>query len=309
LIATVDVAASCSRLECNKLESEHDDPGHETAPGMTGSLLDRALAMLELLAAEPRGLRLQDVADRLDIPKSAAHRLLATLAAHGYARQSPNGLYLLTTKLLGLGYAWLGGSGAADLVQPALDALAAETQELVRYAITDGERLAWIAKAQGARFGLRVDPDQGMQVVLSATATGHAWLATMSEEEAVRLVMQQGFSRLPEAGPAAPRTLESLRGFLDRARARGFAMVSEVSALGTASVAAAIRHPVTGAASGVLTVSGPSARLTEARMGQLGPLLVARAAELAVATAELPLLRPAGPPPIGRGGLRPAGGP
>jgi DNA-binding IclR family transcriptional regulator len=275
---------------------------------MTGSLLDRALAMLELLAAEPQGLRLQDVADRLDIPKSAAHRLLATLAARGYARQSPNGLYLLTTKLLGLGYAWLGGSGAADLVQPALDALAAETQELVRYAITDGERLAWIAKAQGARFGLRVDPDQGMQVVLSATATGHAWLATMSEEEAVRLVMQQGFSRLPEAGPAAPRTLEALRGFLDRARVRGFAVVSEVSAVGTASVAAAIRHPVTGAASGVLTVSGPSARLTEARMGELGPLLVARAAELAVATAELPLPRPAGPPPIGRGGLRPAGG-
>jgi hypothetical protein len=42
-------------------------------------------------------------------------------------------------------------------------------------------------------------------------------------------------------------------------------------------------------------------------MGELGLLLVARAAELAVATAELPLPRPAGPPPIGRGGLRLAG--
>ena len=251
--------------------------------------------------------RLQEIATGLDIPKSAAHRLLAALAAHGYARQAPSGLYLLTTKLLGLGYAWLGGSGAADLVQPALDALAAETQELVRYAIADGERLTWIAKAQGARFGLRVDPDQGMEVVLSATATGHAWLATMSEEEAVRLVMQQGFSRLPEAGPAAPRTLEALRRFLDHARARGFAMVSEMSAVGTASVAAAIRHPVTGVTSGVLTVSGPSARLTETRMAELGRRLVAQAAELAVATAELPLPSPASPPPIGRGGVRLAG--
>lgn len=44
---------------------------------MAGSLIERALGLLELLASDARGLPLQQLADRLDIPKSAAHRMLA----------------------------------------------------------------------------------------------------------------------------------------------------------------------------------------------------------------------------------------
>ncbi|MCR3846651.1 helix-turn-helix domain-containing protein, partial [Pseudomonas aeruginosa] len=44
---------------------------------MAGSLIERALGLIELLASDARGLPLQQLADRLDIPKSAAHRMLA----------------------------------------------------------------------------------------------------------------------------------------------------------------------------------------------------------------------------------------
>ena len=105
---------------------------------MTGSMLDRAFRMIELLATEANGLKLQEIADRLNIPKSAGHRLLADLVRHGYVRQNGSGTYLLTTKVLSLGYSWLGGSGVADMVQPTLDRLAAASGELVRYAVVEG---------------------------------------------------------------------------------------------------------------------------------------------------------------------------
>jgi len=87
-------------------------------------------------------------------------------------------------------YFW---SGIVDIAQPLLDRLAATSGELVRLSIVDGDRLTWVARAQGARRGLRYDPDMGMDATLSCTATGHAWLLTMTDEEALQRVARQGF--------------------------------------------------------------------------------------------------------------------
>lgn len=266
---------------------------------MAGSLVDRALRMLELLAVSGGGLKLTQAAERLGIPKSAVHRLLADLMDHGYVRMIGPGHYVLTAKLLGLGHAWMSSSGLVNLVQPALDELAAATGELVRYAVVEDERLTWVAKAQGARFGLRVDPDQGIEALLHCTATGHAWLSSLDDENALRLVLQQGFGRLTDAGPNAPRTIDALRNRLRLARERGYAWVSESSAIGTASLAAPVRFVGQDRVAAVLTISGPSARLTEPRMHELAPQLLQAAGEV----GALELSRPDTAPPIGRGSV------
>jgi DNA-binding IclR family transcriptional regulator len=114
------------------------------------------LGILECLARNARGLALQEIAGQLDIPKSAAHRILGELARRRYVRQDPaTGRYLLTTRLTSLGFRYLADSGVVDIAQPVLDRLAAETGELVRLGIIDGDRQTWVAKAQGARSGLR----------------------------------------------------------------------------------------------------------------------------------------------------------
>jgi DNA-binding IclR family transcriptional regulator len=67
-------------------------------------VLERTLGILELLCAHGEGLELAAIAERLNIPKSAAHRLLADLTRCGYVRQSREmGDYLLTTKLVSMG--------------------------------------------------------------------------------------------------------------------------------------------------------------------------------------------------------------
>ena len=248
---------------------------------MPVSAVDRAFAVLEELASHPGGLALSTIADAADIPKSAAHRLLATLVERRYVRQDAGtSRYLLTTKLVSLGFRYLSQSGVPDIVQPTLDRLAQETGELVRLGVIDGDRQTWVAKAQGARSGLKYDPDMGMEAPLASTASGHAWLACLTDEQAVELVARQGFRPPASHGPNAPRTLKALLERLREARRRGYAWVVESSAPGTSAMAAAVRHPATGGVVGVVSVAGPSVRLTEARIHDLAPLLLAAASEL-----------------------------
>lgn len=251
---------------------------------MAGSQIERALSLLESLTADPGGMPLQTLADQLQIPKSAAHRMLAELIRLGYVRQDPQtSRYQLSTRLVALGFRYLASSGA-DVVQPILDRLAEETGELVRLGVIDGERLTWIAKAQGARGGLRYDPDMGRDAPLSSTASGHAWLASMSDAEALARVAQQAPVDPAELGPNAPRSEAALLERLQLARQHGYAWVMESSAVGMAAMASVIRHPRDGHPIGVLSLAGPSARLSEARMHQLARRLLAAGEELSQAS-------------------------
>jgi DNA-binding IclR family transcriptional regulator len=195
---------------------------------------------------------------------------------------------VLTTKLAGLGLSYLATSGIIDIAQTMLDRLAETSGELVRLAIVDGDRLTWVAKAQGAPKGLRYDPDMGMDTILSCSATGHAWMMTMTDERALELVTRQGFGQPKQYGPKAPTTVKALLGFIDAARSRGYATINEVFAPGMTAMAAPVQrrsHP----AIGIISIAGPAVRLTEKRMAALGPALVAAASELAAASLASPL--------------------
>jgi DNA-binding IclR family transcriptional regulator len=250
---------------------------------MAGSQIERALSLLESLTGDPRGLPMQSLADQLQIPKSAAHRMLAELVRLGYVRQNPeNSRYQLSTKLVALGFRYLANSGA-DIVQPILDRLARDSSELVRLGVVEDDHLTWIAKSQGARSGLRYDPDMGRDAPLFYTASGHAWLAALSDAQALALVEAQGIAAAEDFGPNAPRSNVELLERLRLARERGYAWVVESSALGMSALAAVICHPLSGQVIGVLSVAGPTARLPEARMHELSPLLLEAAREIASA--------------------------
>jgi IclR family transcriptional regulator, acetate operon repressor len=259
----------------------------KSAPAGT---VERVLRILETLAHEPEGIALAALADEVVLPRSACHRLLTELARNGYVRQlRDRGEYALTTKLPALGLSFLGGAGIVDIAQPIIDRLADTSGELVRLAIVDGDRLTFVAKAQGARAGLRYDPDMGIDVRLSCSAGGHAWLMTLSEERATELVARQGFGSPKEYGPKAPTTFKALMKVLDEDRKRGFAMIVEQYAPGMTAMAAPVMRRASHEAVGVITIAGPLLRLTPQRMTALGAAITTAASELRAAGATSPL--------------------
>lgn len=263
-------------------------PEAETGPS---GLLERTLGVLELLSANAHGLQLYEIADQLHIPRSATHRVLTSLVEHGYVRQERQlGAYQLTAKLASLAFTFLAGSGITDFAQPIMDRLARDTGELVRLAMVDGRELVWVAKSQGSPFGLRYDPDMGQVGRLSCSASGHAWLSCLQEEEALALVEKQGYGNRADFGPKAPETKSALLKYLRAARKRGFSVVVQTYTPWMNACAAPIRNPSTGEVTGTVVIAGPHVRLTEARMLDFGPLLLEAARELQLAVVASPSL-------------------
>jgi DNA-binding IclR family transcriptional regulator len=261
----------------------------------------RTLSILELLAKHADGMALAAIADQLAIPRSAAHRLLTDLVASGYVRQlREHGDYLLTTKLVSIGLTFLSNSGIVDIAQPLLNRLADISGELVRLSVVDGERLTWVARAQGARQGLRYDPDMGTDARFSCSSTGWAWLSTFSDKEALQKVKQQGLGKATDYGPNAPTTLAALLPCIQATREQGFSMTQETYAQGLNALSAPVR--LTGQpALGVLTIAGPSFRLPPERMQALGSELLACAAQLAATSGASPFFNPANHPQASTG--------
>jgi DNA-binding IclR family transcriptional regulator len=245
---------------------------------------ERCLAIIELLADGARSMPLGAVSDRLDLPKSGAHRLLATLVELGWVEQEPDtGFYRLTMRLAVLGQQFYVATGIPDICQPLLDRLARQSREFARLAVVDGDSLVWVAHAQGARGGLVYQPSlMSNTVPLYATASGKAWLATLRSDDAVqKIVKNGGFKDADKYGPNVLRSIEALLKEVKRTAQRGYGLASSEAEPGVTAIAAAICSIVDGTALGTVSVAGPSVRMTEARIQELAPLVRQGAAELA----------------------------
>ncbi len=80
--------------------------------------LERALSVFELLNQFPNGLSISEVADKLNIPRNSAHRIIMTLADRDYLmRDEESKVFRLTKKLLIIGY---GALSERNLIEYAL---------------------------------------------------------------------------------------------------------------------------------------------------------------------------------------------
>jgi DNA-binding IclR family transcriptional regulator len=259
---------------------------------MSGAL-EKSLDILEYLTDYPDGVALVQISTDLNQLRSGCHRALQELIRYGYVRQMPQrGDYALTTKMASMGLSFLSKSGVLDIAQPVIDRLAQATGELVRLAIVDGDRLTLVAKAQGAKSGLLYDPDMGIDLRLSCSAAGQAWLMTLPEDVAIEYVSRQGIGEPKDFGPNAPTSMKALLKILDEHRKRRFSIIQDAYAPGMSSMAAPIKR-ANESTTGVVVIAGPSARLTLKRMIQFGPALLAAAEELVVSGNSSALLKSA----------------
>jgi IclR family acetate operon transcriptional repressor len=244
-----------------------------------GESVQRAMEILELLAAEPRGRTLPAIAGHLGGTEVGTKRVLDTLTRAGYVSvDMTTDAYFTTLKLGALGLRRIESVGIDQWAQPTLDRLADKTHELVRLAMLGDFRLHWIAKAQGSNSRLTLDSTSGTDAVPYATASGKAWLATLDPDEVAALLAPTG---LPAQTENTITDLARLRQDLAVARERGYALGLEEKDLGVNAIAA----PIWGAggkraAVGTVSVAGPAVRLDSAALTGLVPDLLAAAEEL-----------------------------
>jgi DNA-binding IclR family transcriptional regulator len=158
---------------------------------------------------------------------------------------------------------------------PILQALADETDELVQLAVVEDGGLLFVAKAEGPGQQMRMVPLVGLLAPAHATASGKIWLAHLPEAETLAVLARHGLRRL------TPRTITSrakLLAQLREARARGYAIVDEELVEGGRAAAAPILAG--GRVVGAVAVSGPTFRLSLARLHRIAPRIRRAAEEL-----------------------------
>ena len=224
-------------------------------------VLDRCVALLDLLADGPRSLR--RLADASGLPRPTAHRLLVALEAHRLVARDATGAFRLGPRLTELAAAAGPELDLATLADPVLDRLHRATGESVQLYVRSGDRRLCIA-ARDAGTGLRDSVPVGALLPLEVGSGGKVLLAWSASST--------GNAAVPEAELAAVRS-------------RGWAASVAEREPGVASVSAPVLR-ADGSIAAALCVSGPISRVGQSPERPLRSLVVAAAAELSRHLAE-----------------------
>ena len=244
--------------------------------GETVQSVVRALTLLDALGDSRGEVGVAELSKRVGFHVSTAHRLLATLVAHGYARQNPDtGRYALGAKAYHLAEAYLGQMDLRRVVRPVLERLTQETGETANLVILDGREALYLDKVESPQ-SLRIFSRIGRRAPLYCTAVGKVLLASRSRKE-VDALLGRGLLEPLTRSTIASRSL--LRRELEKVREQGFALDREECEEGASCIAVPLRSAESHVEAS-LSVSGPSVRLTSKRMEELIPLMCQMAQEV-----------------------------
>jgi DNA-binding IclR family transcriptional regulator len=234
-------------------------------PSGTVQALRRGLRVLDVLAAHRGRLLLTEMARQLKMHPSTTHHLVKTLQAAGYVTQDGKTKeYRLSAHVFELSAVALNEDSMATLGEPHVAGLALKTGETAHLAVLDWRAVVVIRKvdAEGPwRFSERV----GTPRPVHCTALGKTLLAFQHEA-----VTSRSLRGIP-LKPFTPRTIVRSSGLqeeLRRTRAQGYAVDDEEFVPGLRCVAAPVFN-FSGSVAAALGISGPSWRLTSARVPEL----------------------------------------
>ncbi|HWA14486.1 MAG TPA: IclR family transcriptional regulator [Burkholderiales bacterium] len=110
--------------------------------------LEKGLDILELLAAEPHGLSLQEVARRLERSPNELFRMLDVMVRRGYIARQPDASYMLTLRLFELAHLHPPVDRLLDCAMPHMQELARATSHSNHLCVHHDERLVVLARAE-----------------------------------------------------------------------------------------------------------------------------------------------------------------
>ncbi len=234
----------------------------------------RALRLLDLFTDQRPTLSAADAAVATRLNRTTVYRLLSALEdVELLARDDQDDLYRLGPGAIALGARAMRANPLQRAAEAVLPALAAESGETATFEIPVGDAMLIAAESVSAHL-LGSAPSLGTRWPMHATSTGKAYLSALTDAALADWLATAG--RLKAWTPKTLTRPEALRRSLALARRSGYAVVRDELERGFAACGAAV-HDHRGLPVGALSLGGPSARLTPARLRQLGAAVSAAA--------------------------------
>ncbi|MFB9808913.1 IclR family transcriptional regulator [Haladaptatus pallidirubidus] len=209
-----------------------------------------------------------ELANRLDMGKSAVHNHLATLEQHGYV-VSEAGTYRLGLKFLDIGGYTRNQMELYKTAESQVKLLATETGERANLLTEEHGMGIYLYRANGDQ-AVDLDTYTGVRTYLHTSALGKAILATLPEENVEAILDQHG---LPATTPGCVTDRSELYDELETVRDQGFAIDDEERMEGLRCIAMPITS-TKGNPLGAISISAPSSRMKGERFQEEIPELL-----------------------------------
>ena len=199
--------------------------------------LDRGLRVFELFGANRRPMTLSDLAKAADLPRATARRILFTLERAGFVA-SDGRLFTLTPRVLVLAASYLSSNQVVSVLQPVLDRLSNDAQEISSLAILDGNDVVFVARGSPARI-FSAGIDLGYRLPAFCTSVGRVMLGKFSDDELADVIDAM------DLAPLTPFTVTDrklLTSTIIADRAQGYSLVDREAEPGFRSISVPIRR-------------------------------------------------------------------
>lgn len=237
----------------------------------------RGLEVLEALAVSSgeEGVRLSDLAAKVDLDKATTARLVGTLCEAGYAFQDvATRRYRLAGRVLALASQFEASLDLPKRAGSAISDLQKAVNETIHLGIREGDHVIYIAKFETSR-PVRISSGIGQKNPLHSTALGKAIMSAMSESERDELIASLDL-KLQTKNTISDGS--ELRRDVARAAERGYSIDDRENEDSVVCVGAPIVNSA-GRVIAAISISGPAFRMSE-KSDELGELCSKTALEI-----------------------------
>ena len=195
----------------------------------------RGLSVLRSFGADAPSQTLTEVAERADLTRAGARRILLTLLHLGYVTTEGR-LFRLTPKVLELGFAYLSSLPVWTQAQPVMEDLVESLRQSCSAAVLDGDEIVYILRVPAHKI-MSINLGVGSRLPAYCTSMGRVLLAGLPPA-----TLRERLNRMIPA-QHTPNTIiepERLEEAIEQVRIQGWSLVREELEPGLVSMAAPI---------------------------------------------------------------------
>lgn len=199
--------------------------------------LARGLSVIRAFNADHPEMTLSEIAQQAGLTRATSRRFLLTLVELGYVRSNGR-FFVLTPRVLELGFSYLTSLSLPEIAQPHLEFLAESTNESSSASVLDGADIVYIARVPIRRI-MSVQIHLGTRFPAYATSMGRVLLSGLTPAE-----LDDHLEGLNFAGLTS-HTITSrsaLINELERVKKQDWAVIDQELEEGLRSIAVPIRH-------------------------------------------------------------------
>ncbi len=233
--------------------------------------VERALAIMDVLAQEGSPMKLSSVSKQLELNISTVHRLLNTLMVWGYVEQDPSmGRYRLGVKAFEIGNKALYSLDIRSVAKPFLKKLVDKSNETANLAILVEGEVVYIDQVETHNI-IKMFASPGTRGPAYCTGSGKALLAALNEHEINRL--SRGFPFKAYTNKTITN-VDALQKELAVIRQQGYSLdLGEMEEDVRCVAAPVINHE--GKTVAAISLSGPRTRMSDQYLyEELVPLII-----------------------------------